>query len=373
MPAPNEVPPAITSGAVATYAAAVIRFRWLVLLVVVGACLVTISGVRFLEVQADYRYHFTTENPEFVAFNNLEDTYTKLDNILFVLAPQSGNVFQRESIEAVSWLTEQGWQIPYSIRVDSLSNFQHTSANGDDLSVTNLVDSDFDFAASELQRVRQIALAEPMLVGKLVAANEAVTAVSVTVRIPERGGVEGEAALYAHELADQLRIRYPAIKIAVTGSIPLIYAMMETPQRDAMTLVPIMYLVLAIAMLLFLRSLWGVLALLLMVGLAAATAMGAAGWLGIPLSPPMGSATTIILTIAVADGVHILVSYAGYMRKGLDRHAAMIESLTVNWQPVLLTTITTIIGFMSLNFAGIPPFHDLGNVSAIGVGAAWVL
>ncbi|MFT5415734.1 MAG: putative RND superfamily exporter protein [Gammaproteobacteria bacterium] len=179
--------------------------------------------------------------------------------------------------------------------------------------------------------------------------------------------------MVAHALAEQLRKKHPSIQVAVTGSIPLIYAMMETAQRDAITLVPIMYLVLLVAMFLFLRSLRAVLALLVMVGLAAATAMGAAGWLGIPLSPPMGSATTIILTIAVADGVHILVILADYMRNGMDRRAAMIESLAVNWQPALLTTVTTIIGFMSLNFAGIPPFHDLGNVAAIGVGAAWVL
>ena len=360
-------------GVAAAYGRWVVRWRWPVLLAVLALAATAISGIRFLALEGDYRYHFTADNPELVAFEHIESTYTKVDNILFVLVPTSGDVFERDTLQAVRWLTEQGWQIPYSIRVDSLSNFQHTTAAGDDLLVTDLVGGDTAMDGATLQRIRDIALAEPQLAGRLVARDAGATGVNVTIRLPDGGGDEGEPARRANELARQLRDTHPGMQVAVTGSIPLIYAMMDTPQRDAATLVPIMYLVLLVAMFVFLRSLWAVLALLLMIGLAAASAMGAAGWLGIPLSPPMGSATTIILTIAVADGVHLLVILADYMRKGHGRREAMVESLVVNWNPVLLTTVTTIIGFLSLNFAGIPPFNDLGNVTAIGVAAAWVL
>ena len=57
----------------------------------------------------------------------------------FVLAPADGMVFTPETLSAVEWLTEQAWQIPYSIRVDSVTNFQHTYAEGDDLIVEDLV------------------------------------------------------------------------------------------------------------------------------------------------------------------------------------------------------------------------------------------
>ncbi len=366
---PENTPP----GAVAAYGRWVVRWRWPVLIATLALAAIAISGVRFLALEGDYRYHFTADNPELVAFEHIENTYTKIDNILFVLVPASGEVFERDTLDAVRWLTGQGWQIPYAIRVDSLSNFQHTTATADDLVVADLVGRDTAMDVASLQNVRDIALAEPQLAGRLVARDAGATAVNVTIRLPDGGGDEGEPARYANELAEQLRDAHPGMQVAVTGSIPLIYAMMDTPQRDAAVLVPIMYLVLLVAMFVFLRSLWAVLGLLLMIGLAAASAMGAAGWLGIPLSPPMGSATTIILTIAVADGVHLLVILADHMRKGQDRRAAMVESLVVNWHPVLLTTITTVIGFLSLNSAGIPPFNDLGNVTAIGVAAAWVL
>ncbi|NIS80527.1 MAG: MMPL family transporter, partial [Anaerolineales bacterium] len=46
--------------------------------------------------------------------------------------------------------------------------------------------------------------------------------------------------------------------------------------------------------------------------------------------------------------------------------------LRVNTEPVFLTSLTTTIGFLSLNFSDAPPFHDMGNIAAMGVVAAWV-
>ena len=51
---------------------------------------------------------------------------------------------------------------------------------------------------------------------------------------------------------------------------------------------------------------------------------------------------------------------------------AMRESLRINLQPVFLTSVTTAIGFMSMNFSDAPPFRDLGNIVAIGVLASFV-
>lgn len=262
---------------IGVYAAWVIRWRWLVLIAALGVAATAISGAPRLQLEGDYRYHFAANNPQLIAFEQIENTYTKVDNILFVLAPDGGNVFERETLQAVQWLTKQAWQIPYSIPVDSLTNFQHAVAEADDLSVADLIKGNAEFDPGYLRQRRDIALAEPSIVQKLVARDSGATAVNVTVHIPDSGGDEATPALYASDLAEDLRARYPRIKVAVTGSIPLIYAMMDTPQRDGMTLIPIMYLALLISTLLFLRSLWAVLGLLLMVGQATGTAMGAAG------------------------------------------------------------------------------------------------
>jgi uncharacterized protein len=100
--------------------------------------------------------------------------------------------------------------------------------------------------------------------------------------------------------------------------------------------------------------------------------MGVAGWLGFYLSGPSSSAPTMILTLAVADCIHILSSMFYEMRQGVDKRSAIATSLHLNLQPIFLTSITTAIGFLSMNFSDSPPFRDLGNLVAMGVMLAFV-
>jgi predicted RND superfamily exporter protein len=100
--------------------------------------------------------------------------------------------------------------------------------------------------------------------------------------------------------------------------------------------------------------------------------MGVAGFAGVKLTPISMSAPIVILTLAVADSIHILISLRGLMREGLDKTEALVESVRVNFLPVSITSLTTIVGFLALNFSDSPPYWHLGNITAVGIGAAWI-
>ena len=51
---------------------------------------------------------------------------------------------------------------------------------------------------------------------------------------------------------------------------------------------------------------------------------------------------------------------------------AIVESLKINFLPVTITSATTIVGFLALNFSDSPPYWHLGNITAVGIGAAWL-
>ena len=82
------------------------------------------SGVRFLRMETAYRVFFGKDNPQLKAFDAVQDIYTKNDNILFVVAPDDGEVFTRQTLAAVEDLTAEAWKVPYAIRVDALTNFR---------------------------------------------------------------------------------------------------------------------------------------------------------------------------------------------------------------------------------------------------------
>ena len=353
----------------------VIQYRWLVII----ACLLLVgfmaSGAKHLSMTTNYRVFFSEDNPQRMAFEALENTYTKNDNVMFVIAPEDGNVFSKKVMEAVYELTEKSWQVPYSSRVDSLTNYQHTEAEGDDLLVEDLVEDPALLTEERLAYIRQVAVNEPLLRHRLVSDRAHVTAVNVTVQLPgiNEATETPKVVAFTRNLAAEIEAKYPFIKIYMTGMVMMNNSFSEASQNDMKTLVPLSFLIMMVMLLLMLRGFAGTALTMVVIILSVIAAMGAGGHIGYPITPPSATAPTIILTVAIANSVHVLVTFYHYMREGMDKIAAMIESMRVNLQPVFLTSLTTSIGFMSMNFSDVPPFNHLGNMVAIGVMMSFVL
>lgn len=352
----------------------VIRWRWLIVistLLIIGAIS---SGAQYIEFSGSYRAYFSKVNPQLMAFDQLQNTYSKNDNVMFVVAPKDGKIFTRETLATLEWLTEQSWKVPFSKRVDSITNFQYTYAENDDLVVKNLVENATALSDEAVAKIKRVALTDPLLLNRIISPHAHVTGVNVTIILPEKKLTEtAEVMAYARQLAAQAKIRDPNVDIYLTGMLPFNNAFQESSEKDLKTLMPIMYGIILLVAALTLRSFSSTLATLLVIVFSVIAALGMMGWLGIPLSAPTATAPTVILTVAVADSIHVLLTMLHGMRTGLGKNDAIIEALRVNLSAIFLTSITTIIGFLTLNFSEVPLFRDLGNVLAIGVTAAWAL
>jgi len=357
-----------------SYAEWLVRWRYFILVATVVLVAAAASGARFLTFKTDYRVFFSDDNPQMLAFEQLQNTYTKTDNVLFVLAPRDKTVFKPGTLAAVARLTEAAWQMPYSLRVDSITNYQHTEADGDDLIVDDLVPDLSGLDDAALQRIETIAVNEPLLVNRLISANGQVTGVNVTIQLPDEGTSKEvpEIAAFARILANEVRAENPDLDVYLTGMVIMNNSFPEVSIHDQQTLVPMMFGVVLLTLVLLLRSFTSTVGTFLVIIITILTAMGLAGWLGIALTPPSASSPTVILTLAVADCVHVLVTFLHAMRRGLEKTSAMVESIRINMQPIFLTSATTVIGFLSMNFSDAPPFRDLGNIVAMGVTIAFI-
>ena len=221
---------------------------------------------------------------------------------------------------------------------------------------------------------REVALVEPMLLNRIVPSKAHVVGLNVTLQLPRKEMDEtARTVAYAREIAARVEAQNPGYQTHITGMTMLNNAFQESSMKDMATLVPLMYLVITLTIVALLRSVSATVATLGVIALSVVSALGLAGWAGLNLTPPSTAALTIIMTLAVADAIHILVTLLREMRRGATKVDAIVESLRVNMQPVFLTSLTTAIAFLSMNFSEVPPFHDLGNISATGVAAAWVL
>ncbi|OAD22659.1 integral membrane protein, partial [Candidatus Thiomargarita nelsonii] len=275
----------------------VIRWRYLVILVILALVFWAGSGVRFLQFKNDHRMYFGKENPQLIAFESLQNTYAKDDNVLFVVAPKDGRVFTPEVLASVEKLTNAAWQIPYVRRVDSITNFQHSWAEGDHLRIDDLVRNAADLTTENLQRIQEIALNEPLLVNSLISPMGHVTGINVTVQPPgiNQNTEVPEVTDFARRLAKEMLSENPNLEIYLTGALMMDITFTEASVQDITTLIPIMFLVLLIILGLLLHTFSGIIVTLLIIFLSIIPAMGLAGWLGIDLSPSSSIAPNIIM------------------------------------------------------------------------------
>jgi len=358
---------------VETYARWVIRRRWPLLILTGIVWLAASFGAVFLKVNDDYRVFFEHDDPELEAYAALQNVYSKNEYIVFAVAPDSGEVFDSDTLEAIDHLTREAWKLPYSSRVDSLTNYPYSHADGDELIIEELVDDPENKSLEDLARLKEIALSEPEIVHSLISPSGHVAGVVVTYQLPDVAPVEGtEAALAARALAERITNGHPEIKVHLTGSLMLNNAFREAAENDISTLIPLMYVAIVLLSLVLFRSVVCTVVTMSVVALSVSTAMGVAGWLGFDITATSASAPNIIMTIAIADSVHLLIGLLEEIRNGRSKHDALIQSLRANIFPVFLTSFTTCIGFLSINFSESPPFRDLGNMCAMGIAAAFV-
>lgn len=356
-----------------SYARWVLRWRFSILIGGVLVALLGASGARFLWINTNYRALFSEENPQLTAFEALQKTYTKNDNILFVLEPPDGKVFTRENLLVIQAFTREAWEIPYAIRVDGIANFQHIRADGDEIIVDNLVTDATGWSPKEVGKIRQLALAEPALLNRLVSPSGHVTGINVILQLSgEESSEIPRAVTCARKLAETYEARYPGFNIYLTGMVMVTDAFTEAFAQDARTLIPLMYLGMFAVMAWLLGSFSGTITAVLVVTFSSAIAMGLAGWFHVGLTPPSAQAPIMIMTLGIADCIHILVTMLREFRQDKSREEAIVESLRINLQPVFLTSLTTAVGFLSMNFSDSPPFRHLGNITAVGVWAAFI-
>ena len=149
----------------------VIRWRWAVVIGSLIAAMGIGSGAQGLFFDTGYRAFFNDENPQLMAFESLQKIYTNNDNVLFVVAPKDGEVFDTEVLQAIEELTNEAWKTPFALRVDAITNYQHTYAEEDDLIVQELVYDATSLPPSEFIALKDIAVNEPFLRDRLIDPN----------------------------------------------------------------------------------------------------------------------------------------------------------------------------------------------------------
>lgn len=349
--------------------------RWYVIVGTILAVVLASCGTLFLDFAANYRIFFDADDPQLLALEQLENTYGKSENVAFLIVPNDGNATSETALAATLWLTDKAWQIPYSRRVDSLANFQHTTAEEDDLYVRDLINPEELHDAEVRAQIREIALSDPRIAGSILALDGEVSVVNSTIELSEENQLQeiAEITKFARETVTEFEETFTDIDLRLVGTVIVNQTFLEASIQSQAVFLPTSLLLMALILWFLTRSVSGVVVSGVVMLFSIFACMGIGGWVGVPFSPPIAPAPTIVLMIVVANCVHILVSIRRSLRDTDSKRDAIVEAIRLNLVPVFLASLTTTLGFLSMNFSEVPPYRHLGMFVAFGISTCFIL
>lgn len=329
-------------------------------------------GISRIHISNDPGQYFSDDNSSYQRTLAIEDAFTPNDIVVFILEVDPGQVFTPSTVEVIHALTKELWTQPFVQRVDSLSNFNRTRADQDIIETIPLLDPDINYSAQQLAEIEQYALAHPRVKSMLVDGDASVAIITATLNIERGTGELLQAAHWARALQKSYAAKHPDIQVHLAGTAIFADLFSRVTKQEFSQRVPAIFLVIFFISALLLRSWLLAAATLATILITISSTLGIMGWLAIPLSPAAAFIPIALIAIVLADAIHILSSYRKFLSH-LAPMDAMKASLKTNTRPVIMTSLTTSVGFLFLLASDSPPYQHMGLFISVGCIIALLL
>ena len=356
-----------------TCAEKIIQYRYLSILFCLILLVTSFRGVGGIAFSPDTEQFFPEDYP--IAENHLqiEDTFYSSDSVIIALGVDEGTVFEPRILNLIEEITNKAWSTPYSIRVDSLSNFSFVRAEGDDLIVEPFIEESLEWNQEKITERSALIEKEEQAYGTILSKDKKTTFINISIDAP-KDDVEKEYAEsmeHIFSFIDPLKENYPEADIRYAGIVFVEYLSPLIIKAEMPILIPTLLFVLLLSLFILLRNVVAVIGSLTVIVFSVITSVGILGHFNTTVSQPFLMVVIVVATLAVADCVHL---FNVYFQSKLEKSAkhSIIKSLQLNLEPLLLTSLTTSIGFLCLNLAPIPALRVVANGIVIGVIAAFI-
>ena len=352
----------------------IIRYRPLCIIISILILVGLAQGLSKINFNPDINAFFPENDTLTTSHLSIEDTYSSMDNAVIGIGVKEGTVFTNEVLSLIEDLTERAWKTPHSLRVDSLSNYSYVSADGDDLYIEPFLEGSSTYDLKTLKEKELIIEEEELAYGAIISKDKKTSLINI-VFDPPRKDIEAEyqeSLNYVLGFIEEARKNHPEVDLIISGIVYMEYQSPMLLKAQMPKLMPTAILVILLTLFLLLRSLVAVAGSFLVILMSVVSAMGSIGFMSGDIAQPFIMVPILIATLAVADCVHLFTLYFQNLDSSRKSKEAMLESLKLNLQPLFLTSLTTAIGFLSLNLAPVEPLRGIGNGVAVGVFLAFI-
>ncbi|MDD0853446.1 MMPL family transporter [Halobacteriovorax sp. GB3] len=333
----------------------------------IGLFLILMLSPFLFQIEFDFgaKVWFRQSDPYIVSLNEFEKNFGNDESLVVALQTES-NIFNPKTLQLLNDVTEKMWEIPSVIRVESLTNYHWTQAEGDDIMTEPFIPLDtLDDREILLSREKQAR--DHDVISRMYVSKDFKSAI-VYGRLAYVPGEETdfnkvyEGALKALKEFENNE----GVKIHLLGQPSVSHHFQALSFGDIQQMVPILLLLILFYLLFCFRSFNGIFIPFCIIGASLSFTGGLIGLLGLKVNTLTFILPSVLIAISIADSVHILASFYKNRTEGMELEEACTMSLVKNIWPITLTSLSTAIGFFSLMNSEIVPVKDVGLLAGIG-------
>ena len=342
-------------------------YSWLIILLIAALSGVFIFAMKSnTRMETDLDKYMPQKHPAFIYSNQAEDLFGIKDGIIVAIENPAG-IYNEGTLQKIKDLTKD------IQKMDGIEKSDVTSLYTAD----NIVGTEYGMEVhafykrvpqsdEKLRQLREAVRTNEMIYGRLVSLDENVTIIIARI----------DDSTFTDEFYNQileLAGNYEGPETLYVAGIPIVEGTLaRLAPKDMKTMAPIVIAIIIVVLLLILRSFKGTVMNLLVVLLSTLWTFGLMALLDIPIYSVSTMIPVMLIAIGVAYGIHLFSHLELYLQKNPDagKKDAITDMLKHMWKPVLMTAITTAVGFSSLLTSKVYPVKYFGLFTAFGVMSA---
>ena len=321
-------------------------------------------GLTKIDVVTDDKSMLPEGDPVVAAFDEVDETFGGAEFAMVIL--DMGEVFDVEALREIDRLTLSLERVKGGNSVWSITNVEEIKGVEGGIEVVELIEEIPDSEA-ELQKLKNRVLSDDDYAGQIVSKNGKIALVLIQL-LPN---VDEESLI--HDIKEVIQKLGLDEKAYLAGEPVFGEEIDKMVGRDMAKLLPIAILVMIAILFFSFRNIRGVVLPLLIVVVTVIWTLGLMGYVGVPLSVIGNIMPIILISMGIADGIHVLTRYREELSSESDKWKSLTRTVVAVGLACLLTSITTMVGFGSLYTSSLRMIKDFGLFTAIGVGIAFII
>jgi predicted RND superfamily exporter protein len=321
------------------------------------------------QMETDLDEYMPQEHPAFVYSNQAEEWFNIKDGIIIAIENEHG-IYNPGTVKKIKDLTKELQKMKEIEKSDVTSLYTADNILGTEDGMD--VKPFFKRVPKSAEKLEEMASAvrdNDMIFKRLVSVDEKVTLIIAEIKD------DVFSQEFYHRILKLSKEYGGPEKIYVAGTPIIEGTLAYLGPKDMKKMVPIVILLIIIVLLLLLRSIKATILTLLVVLFSTVLTFGLMAMLNIPIYSVSTMIPIMLIAIGVADGIHLFSHLHLFMKE--NPSASKIDAITDMfhgmWKPVVMTSVTTAVGFVSLITSQVYPIKYFGLFTAFGVMMAMFL